>query len=35
MIYNPFFESGQQINGVNEAVARFGRRWQVGARFSY
>ena len=34
-IYNPFFEAGQQINGVNEAQRRFGRRWQVGMKLSF
>ena len=35
LIYNPFFESGQRINSVNEAVRRFGRRWQLGTRFAF
>ena len=35
MIYNSFFERGQQLNGVNEAQRRFGRRWQLGARLSF
>jgi hypothetical protein len=35
MIYNPFFENGVRINGVNEAVRRFGRRWQLGARLAF
>ena len=30
-----FFERGQQLNGVNEAQRRFGRRWQLGARLSF
>ena len=34
-IYNPFTESGQQLNGYNEAQRRFGRRWQVGMRLSF
>ncbi len=34
-IYNPFFEAGQRINGVNEAQRRFGRRWQVGMKVSF
>jgi hypothetical protein len=34
-IYNPFFESGQRINGINEAQRRFGRRWQVGLKVSF
>jgi hypothetical protein len=35
IIYNPFFERGQQLNGRNEATRRFGRRWQVGAKFAF
>ena len=35
LIYNPFFEAGQQVNGVNEAVRRFGRRWQLGVRMTF
>jgi outer membrane receptor protein involved in Fe transport len=35
IIYNPFFETGQVVNGLNEATRRFGRRWQVGARLSF
>jgi hypothetical protein len=35
LIYNPFLESGQQINGTNEAQRRFGRRWQLGARAAF
>ena len=35
IIYNPFFEAGQNINGINEATRRFGRRWQVGVRLAY
>ena len=35
MLYNPFLEAGQQINGLNEAQRRFGRRWQVGMRFAF
>ena len=34
-IYNPFLQAGRQINGVNEAQRRFGRRWQVGMRLSF
>jgi hypothetical protein len=35
MVYNPFYEAGFQINGVNEALRRFGRRWQVGAKLTF
>jgi outer membrane receptor protein involved in Fe transport len=35
LIYNPFFEAGQQVNGVNEAVRRFGRRWQLGVKAAF
>jgi hypothetical protein len=35
MIYNPFFEEGKNVNGINEAQRRFGRRWQLGARFAF
>jgi hypothetical protein len=35
LIYNPFFEAGQRVNGVNEAQRRFGRRWQVGLRLAF
>jgi len=34
-IYNPFFEAGQRVNGVNEAQRRFGRHWQVGMKASF
>jgi len=35
MVYNPLFESGQQINGENVAIRRFGRRWQVGVKMAF
>jgi hypothetical protein len=35
LIYNPFFEAGQRVNGINEAQRRFGRRWQVGLRLAF
>ena len=35
IIYNPFFEAGQNINGINEATRRFGRRWQVGVKLAF
>lgn len=35
LIYNPFFESGQRLNGINEAQRRFGRRWQLGVRAAF
>jgi hypothetical protein len=34
-IYNPFFQRGVQVNGVNEAQRRFGRRWQVGMKLAF
>jgi hypothetical protein len=34
-IYNPFAQRGVQINGINEATQRFGRRWQVGAKLAF
>ena len=35
IVYNPFFERGQQVNGRNEATRRFGRQWQVGMKLAY
>ena len=35
LVYSPFSESGQQINGNNEAVRRFGRQWQLGLRLAF
>ncbi|HKQ62333.1 MAG TPA: carboxypeptidase regulatory-like domain-containing protein [Candidatus Polarisedimenticolaceae bacterium] len=35
MVYNPFSESGQQINGANDAQRRFGRRWQLGVKVAF
>ena len=35
VIYNPFFETGQQLNGQNEAIRRFGRRWQLGSKLTF
>jgi len=34
-IYNPFFQEGVQLNGLNEARSRFGRRWQLGMRVAF
>jgi hypothetical protein len=34
-IYNPFIEVGEQINGNNIALRRFGRRWQIGVKFAF
>jgi len=34
-LYNPFFEAGAQVNGLNEAQRRFGRRWQLGLRWTF
>lgn len=35
LIYNNFLKAGQQVNGVNEALRRFGRRWQLGAKLAW
>jgi Ca-activated chloride channel family protein len=35
MVYNPFTESGQQINGTNDTTRRFGRQWQLGLRLAF
>jgi hypothetical protein len=34
-VYNPALELGEQINGTNVAVRRFGRRWQIGVKFAF
>ena len=34
-VYNRFLERGVQVNGINEATRRFGRRWQLGMRLSF
>jgi hypothetical protein len=36
-VYNPspFVSRGIQINGRNEAIRRFGRRWQLGAKLAF
>ena len=34
-VYNPSLESGRQINGRNEPIREFGRRFQFGAWFSF
>jgi len=34
-IYNPAIELGEQINGTNTAIRRFGRRWQLGVKFAF
>jgi len=34
-VYNTFTKAGQQINGVNEATRRFGRRWQLGLKTTW
>ncbi|HXV77379.1 MAG TPA: TonB-dependent receptor [Candidatus Polarisedimenticolaceae bacterium] len=34
-IYDPINQVGEQVNGVNTAFRRFGRRWQLGVRFSF
>jgi hypothetical protein len=35
LVYNPDFERGQLVNGIAESRARFGRRWQIGAKLSF
>jgi hypothetical protein len=34
-IFNPLTESGQQINGQNVAIRRFGRQWQLGFKMAF
>ena len=34
-VYNPALELGEQINGTNVAVRRFGRQWQLGMKFAF
>ena len=34
-IWNPLTNSGQQVNGVNTAFRRFGRRWQLGFKLAF
>jgi hypothetical protein len=34
-VYNPDFEQGFQINGVNNARYEFGRRWQLGMKLAF
>jgi hypothetical protein len=34
-VYNPFLETGFQLNGNNDAYRRFGRRFQLGLRVSF
>ena len=34
-VYNPGNESGQQINGQNEAIITLGRRFQVGGKLTF
>ena len=35
IVYNTALERGVQVNGANEALRRFGRRWQLGLRFAF
>ncbi len=35
LVYNGFTESGQQVNGNNDATRRFGREWQLGLRLAF
>ena len=34
-VYDPVFQVGEQINGTNIAVSRFGRQWQLGIKFAF
>jgi hypothetical protein len=34
-VYNLASETGQQVNGNNEAIRRFGRQWQLGLRLAF
>jgi len=34
-IFDPISETGEQINGSNVALRRFGRQWQLGARLAF
>ena len=35
IIYNPFNQTGQQINGRNVDTRRFGRSWQLGFKLAF
>ena len=35
MVYNPDYEAGFQINGINNARREFGRRWQLGLKLAF
>jgi len=35
IIYNPFLNYGQQLNGANDAYRRFGRQYQLGMRLAF
>ena len=35
LIYNPLNQSGQQINGTNVDIRRFGRSWQLGFKLAF
>jgi len=34
-VFSPFADSGQQVNGNNDALSRFGRSWQLGLRLAF
>ena len=34
-VFSPLARSGQQVNGINEAIQRFGREWQLGLRLAF
>jgi hypothetical protein len=35
MIYDPVSETGEQVNGRNVSLRRFGRRWQLGIKVAF
>ena len=34
-IYNPLTQTGEQVNGNNTAIRRFGRQWQIGMKLAF
>ena len=35
IIYDPISQTGEQINGTNGAIRRFGREWQLGMKLAF
>jgi hypothetical protein len=35
LIYDPISETGEQVNGNNTSIRRFGRQWQVGIKLAF